>query len=429
MMAYAAPTTNGTLLVAIDVAKRSHEVLVQWPDGKRKTFKLPSNHAEFVLFTGFLAEQRLQVKAALEPTADYHRTIAHWLLRHGVDVHLASSLACARVREALFNSWDKNDRKDAKVIMYLLSQGLTKPFHDPLLNGYMHLQELAGTYQQISLARTRCRHSLINHYLPLFFPEFERYLHSSRAEWIYRFLLQFPVPRSISSLSLDSFLEQAWELVGKKTAKQRFLTELYEMAHSSIALPIEADAMEIVPFRTQLERLQQLTEHRNALEGIAHGLLKDDQDYLRLRTIPGIGPIIGLIILAESGDLRRFAHHRQYLAFCGFSLSGSQSGGFQGRYRINKRGNARLRYAYWLAATVAIRQQENSFRQKYERYIANDRESADVKRKAYCAIAIKMARVAHSLVKQECDYRGYHEAGIPGSRTRSTGRGTHYGIS
>lgn len=176
------------------------------------------------------------------------------------------------VREALFNSWDKNDRKDAKVIMYLLAQGLTKPFYDPLLHDCMHLQGVAGTYQQISLARTRCQHSLVNHYLPQFFPEFERYLHSGRAEWICRFLLRFPVPKSISSLSLDKFLEQAWNLVGKKTAKQHFLTELYETAQKSIALPIEDDAMELLPFRLQLGRYQQLTEHRNSLENVAHGL-------------------------------------------------------------------------------------------------------------------------------------------------------------
>lgn len=428
-MAYPAPITRDMLLVAIDVAKRTHEVLIQWPNGKKKTYRLPNTHADFTYFSDFLAEQGVKVRAALEPTADFHRAIAHWLLRHGVEVHLVSSLACARVREALFNSWDKNDRKDAKVIMYLLTQGMTKPFHDPLMHGYMHLQELAGTYQQVSLARTRCQHSLVNHYLPLFFPEFERYMHSNRAEWVCRFLLRFPVPQSITRLSLEAFGELAWELVGRKVAKQRFLTELYETAHNSIALPIADDAAELVPFRLQLSRYQQLTGHRNSLEGIAHELLMNNQDYARLRTIPGIGPIIALIILAESGDLRRFAHHRQYLSFCGFSLSGSQSGEFRGRYRINKRGNARLRYAYWLAATVAIRQRENSFRQKYERYIANDRESADVKRKAYCAIAIKMARVAHSLVKHESDYRGYHEAGIPGGRTRSTGRGTHYGIS
>ena len=83
-----------------------------------------------------------------------------------------------------------------------------------------------------------------------------------------------------------------------------------------------------------------------------------------------------------------------------------------------------MRYAFWLAATVAIRQRENSFRRKYETYIAQDRNNADLKRKAYCAIAIKVARVAHSLIKNAMDYRGYHDIEIPGGRTCSMGRWT-----
>lgn len=61
--------------------------------------------------------------AAFEPTADYHRNIAWWLHKQGVKCHLVSSVRCARVREMLFKTWDKNDRKDASVIMYLLEQG------------------------------------------------------------------------------------------------------------------------------------------------------------------------------------------------------------------------------------------------------------------------------------------------------------------
>ena len=84
---------------------------------------------------------------------------------------------------------------------------------------------------------------------------------------------------------------------------------------------------------------------------------------------------------------------------------------------MSKRSNARLRYAYWLAAVLAIRQKENSFRQKYERYIAKDPANADLKRMAYSAIAAKMARVAHALIKHQKNYRGYHESGIPGGGT------------
>ena len=149
-------STTEQLLAAIDVAKRVHEVLVLWPSGKNRSFRVPNTRDEFERLTNFLLSQGLPVRAALEPTADFHRLIAHWLHRHGIEVHLASSLACARVREAMFNSWDKNDRKDARVIMYMLAQGLTKPFHDPLVHGHMHLQELANTYHHISKIRSRC---------------------------------------------------------------------------------------------------------------------------------------------------------------------------------------------------------------------------------------------------------------------------------
>lgn len=410
-------TTTGRILVAIDVAKRVHEVLVLWPSGKLKSFRVPNVRDEFERLTSFLLGEHMPVRAALEPTADFHRLIAHWLHRHGIEVHLASSLACARVREAMYNSWDKNDRKDARVIMYLLSQGLTKPFHDPLVEGHMHLQELANTYHHISKIRSRCYHSLLNHYLPLFFTEFERYMHASRAEWFCRFLLAFPAPGSITIMSQEEFIKKAWDLVGRKTSKRRLLEDIYHTAQQSIALPIPQDDLAIETFQVQVGRYHDLTQHIQRLQGRAEETLANNPDYHRLRTLPGIGPILALIILAESGDLRRFPHHRQYLAFCGFNLSATQSGQFQGRSRMSKRGNSRLRYAYWLAAVVAVRQRENSFRYKYERYIAKDPVNADLKRKAYSAIAAKMARVAHALIKQQSDYRGYHETGIPGGGT------------
>src|SRR5262249_33592824 len=91
---------------------------------------------------------------------------------------------------------------------------------------------------------------------------------------------------------------------------------------------------------------------------------------------------------------RRFAHHRQFLKYCGLDLAKSQSGQTRGQERLSKRGNARLRFAFWFAATVAVRMRENSFRQKYERYIRIDPRNSDRKRKALTAVAAKMARLA-----------------------------------
>ena len=146
-------------------------------------------------------------------------------------------------------------------------------------------------------------------------------------------------------------------------------------------------------------------------------LLVDDPIRRGFASCPGIGPIIALTILAEAGDLRRFGHHRQFLKFCGFDLATHQSGTFRGQTRLSKFGNARLRRSFWLAAQVAIRQRDNSFRERYGRYIAKDPDNKHLRRKALTAVAAKMARVAHAIVCSGTDYRPFFERPVPSGRT------------
>lgn len=70
-----------------------------------------------------------------------------------------------------------------------------------------------------------------------------------------------------------------------------------------------------------------------------------------------------------------------------------------------------------MAAQVAVRQRENGFRAKFERYVARDRHDADPRRKALTAVAAKMARVVHALVKGGADYRPFVEGPVPGGGT------------
>lgn len=84
---------------------------------------------------------------------------------------------------------------------------------------------------------------------------------------------------------------------------------------------------------------------------------------------------VSLTILAGAGDLHRFQYHRQFLKFCGMNLATIQSGAFRGQTKLSKYGNSRLRRTLWMAGQVAIVQRTNSFRDKFERYIAKDRQN------------------------------------------------------
>ena len=142
-----------------------------------------------------------------------------------------------------------------------------------------------------------------------------------------------------------------------------------------------------------------LIAQRNQIEARAVESLKDLPDYQLLNSVPGIGSINALIILAEAGDLRSFNHHRQFLKFCGMDLATIQSGTFRGQTKLSKYGNARLRRTLWMAGQVVILQQTNSFCDKFERCIAKDPHNTHLRRKAYTTIAAKMAQTGRWIIK------------------------------
>lgn len=238
---------------------------------------------------------------------------------------------------------------------------------------------------------------------------------STRNAWWVNYLLHFPTPTCVTQHSVDEFCAIASPIIGRKVNKLAKLRELYANAQHSIGLPIAPESLACQTFKLQLQRYQELCAQRKQLEQQAESTLGNHPDYCVLKSVPGIGPIVALTILAEGGDLRRFDHHRQFLKYCGLDLAKNQSGNFRGQDKLSKRGNARIRFALYMASTVAIRQSENSFRNKFHRYTRATPHDADCKRKAMTAVMGKMARVVHALIKSGAPYQGYFEVSPSGS--------------
>ena len=96
---------NAPVLVAIDIAKARHEVLIAVPGKKRhRRLTALNKPADFTRLITTLKDYGRPVRAAF-------------------DVKLVSSVALARTREALHNSWDKNDPKDAQIILHMMEIG------------------------------------------------------------------------------------------------------------------------------------------------------------------------------------------------------------------------------------------------------------------------------------------------------------------
>jgi transposase len=401
--------------IAIDIAKDFNVVMLETVDGQTRRFRMANSGKDHDRLIEVLHGLPQPCHIGFEATGNYHRPLAFRLLTEGFDVSLISSLASSRYREAIFNSWDKNDPKDAGILLELLKRGIVQIYTDPIKSGFHDIQELSKTYYHITLSRTRLQHSILTHYLPLYFPEMGKFWNSTRSEWWINFLLHFPTPTSVTQYTEEEFCSLASPIIGRKVNKQAKLQELYATAQHSIGLPVAPESLACQTFKLQLQRYQELTSQRKRLEQQAESILSENKDYRILKSIPGIGPIIALTILAEGGDLRRFGHHRQFLKYCGLDLAKNQSGNFRGQEKLSKRGNARLRLALFMATISAVRQTENCFRDKFHRYTKAAPNDADCKRKARTAVMAKMARVIHALVKSSTPYQSYFEVSPSGS--------------
>jgi transposase len=81
----------------------------------------------------------------------------------------------------------------------------------------------------------------------------------------------------------------------------------------------------------------------------------DDAQLKLLMSIPGIGVVLGHLILAEIGDIKRFLSSGKLASYAGIVPSLHESGTSRRRGGITKQGNKYLRWAFVEAAHVAVR--------------------------------------------------------------------------
>ncbi len=90
-------------LVAIDITRYWHYVLIENTVGKRQRFKMANAAADFDRLVQYLQSLSGPIRVGLEPTGDYYRSLAHRLLGAAFEVVSINSVAQARYRDAMFN--------------------------------------------------------------------------------------------------------------------------------------------------------------------------------------------------------------------------------------------------------------------------------------------------------------------------------------
>jgi transposase len=157
--------------------------------------------------------------------------------------------------------------------------------------------------------------------------------------------------------------------------------------------------------KVQRVLLAALEKQRDALEAsMLETIRRDDQwrqVFQWLVTIPGVGKITAMVVLAEIGDLRRFDRSRQLSAFAGTNPQIVESGtSVRHSSRLCKMGTPRVRQALFLSAMAAVKKGDNDLARVYRRLV----ERGKAKMVALCAVMRKQLLVMRALMIHETEY-------------------------
>ncbi len=178
--------------------------------------------------------------------------------------------------------------------------------------------------------------------------------------------------------------------LGNKIAYKKNRAEVperFEATDPSVQKSIEVDLALIDHYEPLIRGLE--------LHILRHAKAHDLQAYYRLRSVPGIGEILALVVLYEVHDIGRFPTVGDFVSYCRLVKCAKESAGKRLGTSGKKIGNAHLKWAFSEAAVLFLR--KNPRGQKYHARL----ERKHGKGKALTILAHKIARAVYYMLRRE----------------------------
>ena len=191
---------------------------------------------------------------------------------------------------------------------------------------------------------------------------------------------------------------------------QQLTRERDQIVHerSMVKNQIHAEKTEAEPYLKSLERMQlrikflnfQEKDIKKDIAKIVDQNPKIKEIVKRVTTIPGVGNLTAVIVLAETNGFELIRNKRQLTSYAGFDVKEKQSGtSVKGKPKISKRGNKNLRKSLHLPSLSSVKWDEN-FRAIYAGLVAKH----GIKMKALIAVQRRVLELIYILYKNETEY-------------------------
>jgi len=380
------------VFVGIDVAADKHDCCILSPEGVvLNTFSFSNDKSGFDYFLAIVTRHcgnsdLSDAKVGLEATGIYSTNLTNFLLAKRLSVKIYNPLQVNLLRKAQSLRKTKTDKSDARFLAQLLFSDDSKPYSQPL-HHISELKTLTRSRHRLVEMRSKLKMS-VSRLITILFPELPRIVWSVNQKSCYALLLEYPTAKSIAESHLTKLTNLLCVNSNGRYGRDKAI-EIRELAKQSIGLDSRATGYEL---KQTIRLIQNIQSEIDELEAeIKAVMLEIDSPVL---TIPGVGYILGAIILAEVGNIENFDSPAKLLKFAGLEPSVYESGKYKASDTpMVKRGSKYLRWALLQAARL-VAYRDTTFRA----YMAKKRSEGKHFFVATSHVAKKLVRVLFHLL-------------------------------
>lgn len=142
-------------------------------------------------------------------------------------------------------------------------------------------------------------------------------------------------------------------LFARQTGKTHSFRKILEYEDDTLYQLLAYDA-NVITTKLQCETRDHLTKQIRDIEKVILGHIRPRPGFTNLQTIPGVGPILGITIMLETGNISRFHKCGNYVSYCRCAPSKRMSNNKPKGKNNTRNGNPYLSWAFIEAAAHAI---------------------------------------------------------------------------
>ncbi|MHA6260065.1 IS110 family RNA-guided transposase [Sporosarcina sp. CAU 1771] len=390
--------TNKTLVIGMDIAKRTHYACIVDERGLllKKSFPVYQSRQGFEFFYNQILEsmkafEKTDVIVGIEPTGHYWLNLAYYLEDRGIPLVMCNPMHVKRSKELDDNLQTKNDAKDALVIARLVKDGRYS-YPRILKETEAELRVGATLKGNLSEESNALKNKIIR-WTDRYFPEFPQ-VFPSLGKVALAALECTPFPSDVATKEPEELLALYREVEGLKSPQKPKARQLIECARNSIGIT-EGQQMAKLEIATLVQRYLQVEKEIQALEAQLVALIQTSAEYEWLQTVPGLGDKTIIDLLSEIGSFSHYNHPRQLIKLAGLTLRENSSGQHKGQKRISKRGRRQLRALLFRVMIPMIRHNE-AFRKLHEYYTTRPTNPLR-KKQSIVVLCGKLLKVLHAI--------------------------------